>query len=252
MKTGSVNQLSSQTAKSQSLLLVSLEKDFSFSQPQIIFASLIHALLLPWMNSLRRNVGLPRHPWLTRMIWLRSSTKHCPTIVIDPSVVRGLTMSIPHLSQRSPWSWLLFQLHRLLPQSRSLHPSKTTLQKHLLLTGRPTTGREVSTLRGMIMGSATVDDSPRALIRCWSTTRRLTLGSSGSIRASIRPRGCLRTGYRTNIPSPALEAVAFVRPSTTDRERARRSRPSIVWPTGGFNVRFYGVIRAAPCAAWPG
>jgi hypothetical protein len=194
------------------------------------------------------------------MICLRSSTKLCPTIVIDPSVSRGPTMSIPHLSQRSPRSQHLFQLRRLLPQSRSSHPSKTTLPKRILLMGCPTTGREVSTPRGMIMGSATVDDSPRALIRRWSTTTRLTLGSSGSLRAGVRPRGCLRTGDRTNIPNPALEAVAFVRPSTTDRERAgdpgprsyRESHGAHGTPTGGCNVRFYGVIRTAPRAAWPG
>jgi hypothetical protein len=82
--------------------------------------------------------------------------------------------------------------------------------------------------RGMIMGSATVDDSPRAIIHRWSTMRRLSLGSSGSIRASVRPRGCLHTGDLTSIPSPALEGVAFVHPLTTVRERARRSRPLIV------------------------
>jgi hypothetical protein len=109
------------------------------------------------------------------------------------------------------------------PSEKLVAPSKPSL--HLLrlpLTGRPILGREVSPPRGTIMGSASVDVSPHATTQHWSPMRRLTLRPNGSTRAGINPHRRLCTGDRTLTPSPAHKAAAFVRPSATLRERARR------------------------------
>jgi hypothetical protein len=167
-------------------------------------------------------------------------------IVMNPSVGQGPTVFILHLSQRnlrsrcqalpcpSPSVGSGPVLHsRLRPRRKSLPPSKPSLlQQRLPLTARIIQGREVSSPRGMIMGSASVDITPHASTPCWSPMKRLMLGPNGSARASGNPHMRLCTRDRTLTPSPAHKAAALaaalVRPSATLRERARRHLPSTV------------------------
>jgi hypothetical protein len=80
----------------------------------------------------------------------------------------------------------------------------------------------------MIMGRPMAVTKPLASTVHWSTTTKLMPGPNGGINAIVnqRSRQCMQD--HTQPLTPAHEAVAFVRPSTTPRERARRLHPLIV------------------------
>jgi hypothetical protein len=120
-------------------------------------------------------------------------------------------------------------LFKLLCSQRKPSPlSRFSPLQCLPSTGRPTRSRKVSTLTGMIMGRATLVTKPPASTALWSTTTKLTPEPNGSTNAIVSQRSRPCTRDHTQPLTPAHEAVAFVRPSMTPSERARRLHPSIV------------------------
>jgi hypothetical protein len=183
---------------------VFFEKTLVFSHPlQLRFGYSLCIVTAMDKPSKRR---LAKNTLSSKETWNPSRTENCPS-------------SIPGF---------LFNLHLLQRKASPLSRFSPLLRQPS--TGRPTSSRKVSTpTRGTIMGCAMGIIKPPALTAHWSTTRKRMPGLISGITGIANQRRRLGTWVRTRPPfqTPAHEAEAFVRPSTTRRERARHLRRSI-------------------------